>query len=388
MRTSQAESRRVRIGLVSDHLFPFAHGGAERVYRVLADALVDNGAQLTYFTRQQWASGVDLKTAFDVNDVWTGDVYDANGTRRIGAALRWSSALLRRLWRTELDVLIVSATPVFNVFVGLLAKLRRPRMVLVVDWLEIWPWKKWRAYSGGVAGTVAWLLQSIAVHIGSVRLVNGFTTLRRLPKRAQRTAIKLPLAAMAGAPQPGDPETSTHELLFVGRHIPDKNLPTLPQVIAALQTEFPDIRATVVGDGPDRNVAESTAVELGVSDRMSFVGRVSDDELDQRLKSAGVLFFPSVREGFGLVVCEAARFGTPSVVVNHPDNAAVNLVEAGANGAISESIEVLELCNAVRACFNGGNELRRTTKAWYDETWSRSGGFAEVARSISALARD
>lgn len=387
MVTSAAESQRARIGLVSDHLFPFSYGGAERVYRVLSEALVSDGAELTYFTRQQWASGAHLETPFEVINVWKGDVYDANGTRHIGAALRWSSALLQTLWRSDLDVLIVSATPVFNVFAGLFVKVRRPRMVLVVDWLEIWPWKKWHEYSGGIVGTFAWLLQSAAVHIGAVRLVNGFTTLSRLPKRAQGTAITLPLVAMAGPPQTVEVATSSYELLFVGRHIPDKNLPTLPPVIAALQAEFPKIRATVIGDGPDRSVAELAAVELGVSDRISFVGRVNDEELGRYLQTAGALFFPSVREGFGLVVCEAARFGTPSVVVKHPDNAAVNLVKTGVNGAIAESIEVRELCNAIRACFKGGDELRRTTKNWYDDAWSQSGGFAGVARSISALAR-
>ena len=298
--------------------------------------------------------------------------------------MQWSWALLRRLWRADLDVLIVSATPVFNVFVGLLAKWRHPRTVLVVDWLEIWPWAKWRSYSGAIAGTIAWLLQSAAVHIGAVRLVNSPTTLDRLPKRARARAIQLPLASMAGAPDgPGAP---SDELLFVGRHIPDKNLPLLPEVVAALDAEFPDLHATVAGDGPDRVIAEQRAKSLGVAGRIVFVGRVSDEELEGLLARSGALFFPSVREGFGLVVCEAARFGTPSIVVQHPDNAAVALVTEGVNGAIARELTVAELAVATRRVLLSGAELRASTHDWYSQAWS-AGGFEGVARRLIALAQ-
>lgn len=375
---------------MSDHLFPLAHGGAERVYRVLADALAAEGAVLTYYTRRQWATGNEPEAAFVVSDVWAGAVYDENGTRRIGAALRWSVALLRALWRADHDVLIVSATPVFNVFVAAVAKLRRPRTILLVDWLEIWPWKKWRAYSGVVAGTIAWVLQSVAVHIGDGRLVNSLITLGRLPRRARAAALLLPLASMAGAPLPERVSRGTgsrgYELLFVGRHIPDKNLPMLPRVVAALTEEFPGLRATVVGDGPDRALAEQISAELCVADRVNFVGRVSEDVLEEHLGQASALFFPSVREGFGLVVCEAARHGTPSVVVNHPDNAAVALVESGVNGAIAAEAGVDALTAATRQVLAGGVELRRATKAWYDAAWAQ-GGFAKVAQTVLASAR-
>lgn len=372
----------LRFGLVSDHLFPFAHGGAERVYRVLADAIVAEGNELTYFTRRQWDSGSALETAFAVREVWAGEVYDANGTRQISAALRWSRALLRALWSTPVNVLVVSATPVFNVFVALLVKVRHPHTLLVVDWLEIWPARKWRAYSGVLAGSIAWMLQSFAVHVGGAHLVNSAVTRARLPKRAQRSAIMLPLNTMAGEPVKPTQTVVPQRLLFVGRHIPDKNLPMLPRVVAALQSDYPELSAVVIGDGPDRAATEALALKLGVSERMSFLGRVSDEVLEHQLAEAGVLFFPSVREGFGLVVCEAARHGTPVVLVAHEDNAATLLLEPGVNGAFAGRLSLDELVAATRACLEGGPELRTSAKAWYDRSWNASGGFAEVARQL------
>ena len=51
------------------------------------------------------------------------------------------------------------------------------------------------------------------------------------------------------------------------------------------------------------------------------------------------LVLPSRREGYGLVVVEAAALGTPSVVVRGPDNAATELVEDGKNGFVAPSAD-------------------------------------------------
>ncbi len=50
------------------------------------------------------------------------------------------------------------------------------------------------------------------------------------------------------------------------------------------------------------------------------------------MRRALCLLLPSRREGYGLVVVEAAARGTPSVVVAGEDNAAIELIEEGVNG--------------------------------------------------------
>ena len=53
-----------------------------------------------------------------------------------------------------------------------------------------------------------------------------------------------------------------------------------------------------------------------------------------RLRASRLLVLPSTREGFGVAVLEAAACRVPSLVVQHPDNAAVELVRHGENGLI------------------------------------------------------
>jgi glycosyltransferase involved in cell wall biosynthesis len=74
---------------------------------------------------------------------------------------------------------------------------------------------------------------------------------------------------------------------------------------------------------------------------------------------------PSRREGYGLVVVEAAARGVPVVVVAGPDNAAVELVEEGVNGAVAASAEPRELAAAIVRVHSAGAPLRESAAAWF-----------------------
>ncbi len=81
------------------------------------------------------------------------------------------------------------------------------------------------------------------------------------------------------------------------------------------------------GDGPERSRLEQLAKSLGIEEAVSFCGMLTHTEAMQRLRSADVLVFPSVRDFGGGVVFEAlavgavplvADFGGPGDIV-HPD---------------------------------------------------------------------
>ena len=100
-------------------------------------------------------------------------------------------------------------------------------------------------------------------------------------------------------------------LLCVGTLEPRKNLATL---LRAMQ-RLPDaVKLIVAGaDGWGEGDVGALANELGVRERVTFVGRVNDDELDALYRGARALVMPSLSEGFGLPVLEAMARGTPVV---------------------------------------------------------------------------
>jgi len=92
---------------------------------------------------------------------------------------------------------------------------------------------------------------------------------------------------------------------------------------------------------------------------------VASEEVDHALGHALAMVLPSRREGYGMVVVEAASRGTPSVVVRDPDNAAVELVDDGENGVVARSAAPEDLAEAILRVRDAGPALRERTAAWY-----------------------
>lgn len=102
-------------------------------------------------------------------------------------------------------------------------------------------------------------------------------------------------------------------VVFVGNITPRKGLDTLVDGIAAADA---DIRLTVVGTPADtRHVAvvRTLVREHGLTDRVSFAGRLDEDELDATLEGSHVIAVPSRYEGFGIVYLEGMSYGLPAL---------------------------------------------------------------------------
>jgi glycosyltransferase involved in cell wall biosynthesis len=105
------------------------------------------------------------------------------------------------------------------------------------------------------------------------------------------------------------------ELIFVGGLIPCKACDLALRAAAALLRS--DLaRFTVVGDGPERDRLEQLVRSLGIEKSVSFCGWVSHDEVLNRLRSADVMVFPSVRDFGAGVVFEALATGAVPVVAD------------------------------------------------------------------------
>ena len=81
------------------------------------------------------------------------------------------------------------------------------------------------------------------------------------------------------------------------------------------------------------------------------------DNLIGYMKSSKVLVLPSTREGFGMVVIEANACGIPVITVDHPMNAAVDLVEDGVNG-FKTQLETDDMADKILKSIEHPNQFR------------------------------
>lgn len=105
-------------------------------------------------------------------------------------------------------------------------------------------------------------------------------------------------------------------LISTGRLAVEKNWPVLVQAAQKVYQQHPEMRLVLIGDGPEKSALEQLAAELGIAERVSFIGQVSFSEVPIYLKAADVFAFASVTETQGLVTIEAIAAGLPVVAVD------------------------------------------------------------------------
>ena len=131
----------------------------------------------------------------------------------------------------------------------------------------------------------------------------------------------------AGPLEAREPAAAEPLVVFAGRHIPEKRVPALVPALALARERIPELRGEVLGDGPEREEVLRLRSQHGLDDVLDVPGFVSAERVERALARALCMVLPSRREGYGMVVIEAAALGTPSIVVAGPDNAAAELVE-------------------------------------------------------------
>jgi glycosyltransferase involved in cell wall biosynthesis len=358
----------MRICIVYDCLFPWTVGGAERWYRNLAERLAADGHEVTYLTLRQWGDG-DEPGLPGVAVKAVGPrmaLYSGPGRRRILPPVVFGAGVLWHLLRhgRRYDVVQTASFPYFSLLAAMVA---RPlgRFRLIVDWHELWTRDYWLEYLGRLGGRIGWLVQQICVHIEQKAFCFSRLHERRLREEGLRGPITVLEGEFAGSLDPPKPVSAEPLVVFAGRHIPEKRVPALVPAIALARREVPELRAEIYGDGPDRDEVLRRIAEARLDGAMSAPGFVDSDTVDRALTRAMCMVLPSRREGYGLVVVEAAAHGTPSVVVRDLDNAATELVEDDVNGVIAPSASPEDLAAAILRVQETGAAMRASTAEWF-----------------------
>lgn len=144
------------------------------------------------------------------------------------------------------------------------------------------------------------------------------------------------------APRNGPPH-----LTFVGRLAAVKGIPVLLEALSFLRAEFPELRVTLIGDGPERARLEQDAADLGLRDVVNFSGYRSQSEVAEALKDTDALVLPSFAEGVPVVLMEAMAAGRP--VITSSVAGVPELVEDGKSGCLVPPGDALKLAEAIRA---------------------------------------
>lgn len=201
--------------------------------------------------------------------------------------------------------------------------------------------------------------------------------------RPKRPITVVPNGADAEVFLPRDPVEARRRLgipeggpvvSYVGKLVPRKGVDTLIEsmgVLAARESGAPHL--VMAGIGPMRESLEQRARELGVADRITWLGKVPHDDVGWVMSTGDVFILPSLSEGLPTVVCEAMACGLP--VVATAVDGTPEIVDEPATGLLVQPHDIDGIAAALSRLLDdpalraqmGAEALRRSAA---DYTWA------------------
>lgn len=299
-------------------IYPPDIGGPATYVQNLARELTSRGERVTVVT---YARHVHAES----NDPWT----TVRVSKRGGTVLRWQryAAALRREGK---DADIVYAFSAMSCGIPLhMARLKHPRKILRLGGDFLWE----RYTDAGGRKTLQHFYRAYPGFKNAMKpVLGGFDHLifstdfqRALYERVYR---KLPPRRVIENAVP-ERELTLHErheplrLLFLGRFVRFKNLPSLLASVASL----PHVRLTLVGDGPVTTKTSLLVRKLSIQNRVSFLPSAHGAEKDALLREHDVLVLPSLTEISPHSALEARAAGMPVLLTQ--ENGLSELLQSG-----------------------------------------------------------
>ncbi len=354
----------MKILIVSEMSVPYAVGGGEVRYALLARELARRGHDVTWLSMRQRQSPNE-ETIDGVRHLHRGPRIKNPPSRPLLAMLRFMLTACWHVLTHRYDVIDCQTyAPLPAVWLACL--LSRQKMVATIHDVS----------RGGTGHEGQWMTNRFRRLIGLAE-----TALYRMPYPkiiavSQSTAdalvrrwgvasgrvhvlpngIELPPAPAALGAPPRD-----IDLIYAGRFVPTKNIADLIEVVRILHAAGAVRRVALVGEGPlwDEMVVKARAA--GLADVIEFTGRKGNAEVLDLLRRGKVFFHASSREGFPVVMVEALACGLPVVAYRIPG--VVDVIDDGVTGLLVEEHDTAAHATACRRLLEDANERGRLARS-------------------------
>jgi len=300
-------------------------GGAERFYARLVNALAQRGERVTSITPPGSAINAELSANVQQRHLPLRSVWDLASRWKIGMTARSEGADIVQTYMgraTRLTHFKLGKKPVHVARLG--------------GYYDLKGYRHAHAWVGNTRGICDYLIQhglpaQRVFHIGN--FVEPGAPLGVTEQAMHRHALGLPHDAWV--------------VSAVGRLHPNKGMADLLDAFQLLPAQLAGrpLHLAIAGDGPLRAALHQHAAQLGISDRVHWLGWQADPAPIYR--SADVFVCPSRHEPLGNVILEAWAQGV--AVVSTRSQGAQELIEHGVDGVLTPLEDAAAMAGAIRA---------------------------------------
>jgi glycosyltransferase involved in cell wall biosynthesis len=249
--------------------------------------------------------------------------------------------------------------------------------------------RQWQIIYPGLWGRIGWFVErrvTPRLYRRFPHLTVSYASLEDLVAMGiPRASLTVVRNGVASTPH-GVVRSETPRLCVLARLVPHKQVEHAFAVVDRLRAEVPDLHLDVVGDGWWREELEAEVRRLGVGDLVTFHGHATDETRDRLLAEAWLMLLPSVKEGWGLAVLEAAVQGTPTLAYRYAGGVTESVVDGQTGLLADDEDELFRLTRELLLDTGRRNELGRCAA-------ERAMGFAwsettDVVERVLAEAQD
>lgn len=346
----------MKIAFVSDVIYPYVKGGAEKRIYELSRRLVARGHEVHIFGVKWWdGPAVIAKDGITYHGVCGKRELYVGGRRSIGEAIWFALCLSIPLARERFDVIDCNQHPYFPLFVcKAVASLRKEKFF--ATWHEYWG-TYWYEYLGRLKGVFGRIVEKTGARMPDRIIAVSDRTAEAL--KGDGVPARKVLVLTNGIPYDRisriTPSMDACDVVFAGRLIADKHVDVLLRACAITDRK---IALRILGDGPEKEKLEKLAGELGIAEDTCFTGFLEEEELIARMKAARLFVLPSSREGFSITTLEAMACGLPIITVDCERNYATELIDERRTGMIVR-LDEKEIAGAIATLLKDEHRVRQ-----------------------------
>ncbi len=309
--------------LLLSQFFSTTRGGGEYIFSLIAKKLAENGHRVFVITNR--ISGEEYREHKNISVVFVKPTLEYKGGLPPGFTdnLRYSINAIRAglgiIKKEKIDIIHSNnfapalAGSVLSSLTG------RPHVTAIHDIFSLCGknyWKEW-----GRQSDISRMNVLLAPFFEKLMIKLRHDCIHTVSEATRDDLIKFgakkPIHVIYNSIEPttiSDVKPSPLQFAYVGRLVFYKNLEVAIKAVDIARKTEPGIRLVIIGSGPHKQTLEGLVQSLNLSENIEFLGYVSTEDKAKTIAGSAALLFPSLCEGFGLVILEAYEQKRPVLV--------------------------------------------------------------------------